>query len=115
MKSEIKKSLEIKTREADRVVAEAVFPPDFPAFRGHFPGRPVLPGICLAQAAVVLAEELCGGPLVLREIVSAKFLSIVEPDRRVQFNCSFSNGVVRTEVACGSSPVAQLKLKADRA
>ncbi|MDR2934263.1 MAG: hypothetical protein LBV70_00045 [Candidatus Adiutrix sp.] len=52
---------------------------DFPAFQGHFEGRPVLP----ALAQTLLAKDLAGRlwPELDRTsaIVSAKFLGLVEP------------------------------------
>ena len=56
---------------------------DFPAFQGHFEGRPVLP----ALAQVLMAKDLAGRlwPELDRiaAIVSAKFLGLVEPPARV--------------------------------
>jgi len=55
----------------------------FPAFQGHFEGRPVLP----ALAQVLMAKDLAGRlwPELDRiaAIVSAKFLGLVEPPARV--------------------------------
>jgi 3-hydroxyacyl-[acyl-carrier-protein] dehydratase len=59
-----------------------------PAFQGHFPGKPIMPGVliveALAQAAGVLAVESLGlagsGKLVyFMAIDEAKFRSPVEP------------------------------------
>lgn len=59
-----------------------------PFFQGHFPGRPIMPGVliveALAQAAGVLAVESLGlagtGKLVyFMAIESAKFRTPVEP------------------------------------
>lgn len=67
-------------------------------FQGHFPGRPIMPGVlqieALAQAAGVLAVELLGlagsGKLVyFMAIENAKFRAPVEPgvllDLKVEF------------------------------
>ena len=37
--------------------AELRFDPEFPGFAGHFEGNPLVPGVCLIQAAELLAER----------------------------------------------------------
>jgi 3-hydroxyacyl-[acyl-carrier-protein] dehydratase len=67
-------------------------------FQGHFPGRPIMPGVlqieALAQAAAILAIEtleLAGsGKLVyFMAIESAKFRAPVEPGCLLELNVGF--------------------------
>ena len=67
-------------------------------FQGHFPGRPIMPGVlqveALAQAAGVLAVESLGladsGKLVyFMAIEGAKFRAPVEPGCLLQLDVSF--------------------------
>ena len=52
---------------------------DHPAFAGHFPGLPVLPGAALLDAVLhVLEEDLAFDPLQW-QITTAKFLEPVRP------------------------------------
>ncbi len=69
-----------------------------PFFQGHFPGRPIMPGVliveALAQAAGVLAVESLGlagsGKLVyFMAIDSAKFRAPVEPGVLLQLDVDF--------------------------
>jgi 3-hydroxyacyl-[acyl-carrier-protein] dehydratase len=69
-----------------------------PFFAGHFPGRPIMPGVliveALAQAAGVLAVESLGlsgsGKLVyFMAIDGAKFRTPVEPGCLLELNVSF--------------------------
>jgi 3-hydroxymyristoyl/3-hydroxydecanoyl-(acyl carrier protein) dehydratase len=56
--------------------------PDHPAFAGHFPGRPMLPGVALLAAVL---EAAAGEPTLARAVGTAprlgvvKFLAPVEP------------------------------------
>lgn len=70
-----------------------------PFFQGHFPGRPIMPGVLLveaiAQAAGILAVESLGlagsGKLVyFMAIDGAKFRSPVEPGCLVDFHVEFT-------------------------
>src|SRR5690349_9120024 len=69
-----------------------------PFFAGHFPGRPIMPGVliveALAQAAGVLAVESLGladsGKLVyFMAIEGAKFRNPVEPGCLLQLDVEF--------------------------
>jgi len=69
-------------------------------FQGHFPGRPIMPGVmiieALAQAAGVLALESFGlagsGKLVyFMAIDNAKFRNPVEPGCLLQLNVQFTH------------------------
>jgi 3-hydroxyacyl-[acyl-carrier-protein] dehydratase len=69
-----------------------------PFFQGHFPGRPIMPGVliveALAQAAGVLAVEALGlagsGKLVyFMAIESAKFRTPVEPGILLRLDVQF--------------------------
>jgi hypothetical protein len=54
-------------------------PADHPAFAGHFPGMPVLPGAALLDALLrVLEEDLAFDPREW-QITTAKFLEPVRP------------------------------------
>ena len=57
--------------------AEALpsYPPGHPAFVGHFPGRPIVPGVLLLDAAL----HALGADGAACRIASAKFLQPVAP------------------------------------
>lgn len=49
-----------------------------PAFAGHFPGRPIVAGVLLLEAAADALRTWRGPPL--RQVVDAKFLAPLLPD-----------------------------------
>lgn len=52
---------------------------DHPAFAGHFPGMPILPGAVLLDAALHLIEADLHLDLTQWQLASAKFLEAVRP------------------------------------
>jgi len=76
---------------------------DHPAYRGHFPGRPVLPGVVLLDAAIH-ALETNGLRL---EVSTAKFQSAVLPgDQLALLHEQQPNGSIRFSIQAADRPVA---------
>ena len=90
------------------------FPPDFIGFQGHFPGNPILPGVCLIEAVLGVLESAYGKSLRLRKIVSAKFREPVRPDQAIVIDCASSaeaRGLrVNARVSCDGGRIAELVL-----
>jgi 3-hydroxymyristoyl/3-hydroxydecanoyl-(acyl carrier protein) dehydratase len=59
--------------------AQIVFAEDHPAFAGHFPGRPIVPGVLLLAEALERLSQAAATPLRCVRINSAKFLRPVQP------------------------------------
>ena len=82
-------------------------PADHPAYAGHFPGRPILPGVVLLDAALHVLAERAGVPPGPVQLKSAKFLSPVLPGEALTLHCAASPaGGVRFEIRCGERSVA---------
>jgi len=82
----------------ERIIATKAVTINEPFFQGHFPGRPIMPGVliveALAQAAGVLAVESLGlagtGKLVyFMAIDGAKFRTPVEPGVLLRLEVAF--------------------------
>ena len=57
--------------------------PDCDVYRGHFPGRPVCPGVCQVEMARQCGGRLAGRPLLICRIASCRFLACPELDLSV--------------------------------
>lgn len=53
--------------------------PDCPVYQGHFPGRPVSPGVCSVQMVKELAEKLAGHSLFLSDLRQVRFRTLLTP------------------------------------
>ena len=76
---------------------EFKFGADDPVFAGHFPGRPILPGIFQLELARVAAESVLHCALAVREIRKAKFQRPVLPDEimRLELKLLNKDGVIQ--------------------
>lgn len=88
---------------------QAVFPPGFEGFKGHFPGRPILPGVCLVQAGVVALGMARGAPLRLKRLGSAKWLAPVLPGESLSLTLA-----VRERAPAGLSAKVKVMRGADK-
>ncbi|MDF2553676.1 MAG: 3-hydroxyacyl-ACP dehydratase [Chryseobacterium sp.] len=52
---------------------------DHDIFKGHFPGNPVTPGVCMMQIVKELTEEFVGKKLFLKSASNVKFMAIINP------------------------------------
>ena len=85
-------------------------PADHPAFAGHFPGHPIVPGVVLLDEALRCTESLLAAPAAAWQIAQAKFLSPVGPgetlririERSPRGNYNFSIHAGERAVASGS-------------
>jgi 3-hydroxymyristoyl/3-hydroxydecanoyl-(acyl carrier protein) dehydratase len=78
--------------------------PDHPAFAGHFPGRPIVPGVLLLDWAQHAIESATGQ--VLAGLAAAKFLSPALPGETLALEYTFDAPMVRFEILCGQRKIA---------
>lgn len=63
-------------------------PAEHPAFAGHFPGNPIVPGVVILDQALLFAEKLLAGAVSRTapwQVGNAKFLSPVTPGEVLRF------------------------------
>ncbi len=71
--------------------------PDHPIFKGHFPGQPVLPGVCMMELVREVAEKKLNMPLRITAAPLIKFLRMVDPRQteKVQVDMTLENKEAR--------------------
>lgn len=84
-----------------------IVPPDHPAFAGHFPGTPILPGVVLLDVALQIIARTREIALDLCEISSVKFLSPASPgDELVIQHTVLASGTIRFDIVAGTRKIA---------
>lgn len=82
-------------------------PADHPALAGHFPGRPIVPGVVIIDRAILCAEQLLGAPVANWQVGNAKFLSPVGPGEVLIFSLQQkTSGAIAFTVRSGERNVA---------
>jgi 3-hydroxyacyl-[acyl-carrier-protein] dehydratase len=82
-------------------------PLDHPAFAGHFPGRPILPGVVLLDLALQIIADSSGIALDLCEVSSLKFLSPARPgDELVIQHSVLACGMIRFNIVADRRKIA---------
>jgi 3-hydroxymyristoyl/3-hydroxydecanoyl-(acyl carrier protein) dehydratase len=96
--------------------ASFVFPPRYAGFRGHFPGDPVLPAVCMIEAALAVLSAAREAPVRLVGIPSAKWLAPVRPDEVLEVQviadgdpCAATRPV-KARITRGGARIADLSL-----
>lgn len=61
------------------------FNPGHPIFKGHFPGQPVVPGVCTMAVAKMVMEQQLEKKLRLVSAGNVKFLRLLMPQDEPEF------------------------------
>lgn len=86
---------------------EFCFPTDDITFAGHFPNRPLLPGVFQLEIVRFAAEAALKQPLFVREIVKAKFLRPIIPTEIVRVELKLTENPDTIQARAGFSVTGQ--------
>src|SRR5215470_15602476 len=96
---------EVVELSQSRIVARKFIDPELDVFRGHYPGKPVLPGVIVCEAAmqagaVLLATQYDPPPEghvpVAARINNVKFKQMVLPGDTLEIEASVTERLART-------------------
>ncbi len=71
-------------------------------FKGHFPGNPVTPGVCMMQIIKELTQEILGSSLILKSSSNVKFMALINPE---------VNAKLRLELEVSGTLDSEIKVK----
>lgn len=88
-------------------VTHWIVPPDHPAFAGHFPGTPILPGVVLLDMTLHAIAISAGIGLDACAIGAVKFLHPVNPGDHLEIrHHSAAGGAIRFDIVAGMRKIA---------
>jgi acyl-coenzyme A synthetase/AMP-(fatty) acid ligase len=106
----------IEAERRKRAALTFTIPPDHPALAGHFPGRPIVPGVVLLDRALDAIGAALGRNFDACRIESAKFLSPAAPGETLEIACdTAASGAIRFTIRAGDRAVASGALAAPSA
>ncbi|GHE40672.1 3-hydroxyacyl-ACP dehydratase [Sphingobacterium griseoflavum] len=74
-------SVESLEKQTDsRYVARICLNPKHSIFKGHFPGNPVTPGVCMMQIIKDLTEQITARTLFMSSSSNVKFMALINPE-----------------------------------
>ncbi len=96
---------------ADRIVLSIAA--DHPAFAGHFPGMPIVPGVVLLDEALHAIGKSTATDLSACQINAVKFLSPVGPGEPVFVDYVIAaNGAMRFDIVSNERKIATGSVRA---
>lgn len=85
-------------------------------FKGHFPGNPIMPGVCMVQMIKELAEKTIGKELFLSIVSNVKFMAIINPEKndtiQLVLDVTEDEGLVKVRNTVHFEDTLALKLNA---
>ncbi len=66
--------------QGDQMITTLLINADHEIFQGHFPGMPVVPGVCMVEMIKEILEEVVGKKTNLKKAGNIKFLHVLDPN-----------------------------------
>lgn len=62
-----------------KYLATIVINEEHEVFKGHFPGNPIMPGVCMMQIIKELTEQIAESSLFMQSLSNVKFMALINP------------------------------------
>ncbi|UOU99609.1 hypothetical protein MUU74_06515 [Chryseobacterium daecheongense] len=100
--------------ENGSITANIILNKDHDIFKGHFPGNPVTPGVCMMQIVKELTEEFTGSKLFLKSASNVKFMALINPvetpELKLQLDITENEGEIKVKNTTSFGETIALKM-----
>ena len=109
------KIISLENTADSKYLAMLLINEDHEVFKGHFPGNPIMPGVCMMQIIKELAEQITEGSLVMQKLIDVKFTALINPfltpELRLELEISTNDeGLVKVKNTSYFNDIVALKL-----
>jgi len=73
-------TIEALNNTETNITAKIKLNPSHEIFKGHFPGNPIMPGVCMMQIIKELIEKVLDKNLFLQTSTNIKFMAKINPE-----------------------------------
>ena len=106
---------DLKNTETE-ITAKITLNANHEIFEGHFPGNPIMPGVCMMQIIKELTEQVLEKELILQTSTNIKFMAKINPDTdpNLLINISYieEDGILKIKNTSYFEETLALKLNA---
>lgn len=110
-------STEAFNTNEEGISAQIRLNPKHEIFKGHFPGKPIMPGVCMIQIIKELTERSLGSDLFLSIASNVKFMAIINPETNpiliIDINLTELDGSIKIKSTTTFGETVALKLSAN--
>ena len=103
-------------KNEEGISAQIRLNPTHEIFKGHFPGKPIMPGVCMIQIIKELTERSLGSDLFLSIASNVKFMAIINPETNpiltIDINLTEMDGLIKIKSTTTFGETVALKLSA---
>jgi 3-hydroxyacyl-[acyl-carrier-protein] dehydratase len=67
-------------------------------FKGHFPGNPIMPGVCMMQIIKELTEQITASSLFMQSLSNVKFMALINPFKSPELRLELDISMTETDL-----------------
>ena len=103
-------------KNEESISAKIKLNPKHEIFKGHFPGKPIMPGVCMIQIIKELTERSLDQELFLSVAANVKFMAIINPKTDpillIKISLTETDGLIKVKSTTIFGETVALKLSA---
>lgn len=113
--------IQSRSDEGGAPTFDVVLDPAHAIFRAHFPGNPIVPGVCQVQMTRELLETVLGEHLALVRAKNIKYLTVMTPTQQTEYSIAFrkittegDSHSITADITAGGTTYTKLSLTFQR-